>query len=120
MDHHCGGVPSPRGVKVMEGGWSSDVSLWDLIRLQKPSNLLELMGRVGLSLQVSSVWASFCLCPSDLADRVGDLPHLQEQQLLGDLSCSFGTCSLELEGFLAEVESGRFRVDVFEAHPKLQ
>ena len=53
-------------------------SQWDPIRLQKPSNPLELMGRVELSLWVSSVHASFCLCPSDSAGRVGDLPHLRE------------------------------------------
>ena len=103
----------------MEGGWSSVASLWDPIRLGKPSNPLELMGRVELSLWVSSVWASFRLCPSDLADGEGEQPHLQEPQLLGDLSCSFRTGSLELEGFLAEVESGHFGVYVFELRPEL-
>ena len=103
----------------MEGGWSSVASLWDLIRLPKPSNPLELMGRVELSSQVSSVWASFRLRSFDLAGGVGNLPHLQEPRLLGDLSCSFGTCSLELEGFLAKVESGHFGVDVSEPRPEL-
>ena len=104
----------------MEGGWSTAASLWDPIRLQKPSNPLELMGRVELSSRVSSVWASFCLCPSVSADGEGEWPHLQELRLLGDLSCSFRTGSLELEGFLAEVESGCFRVDVLEPHPELR
>ena len=103
----------------MEEGWSSVALLWDPIRLRKPSNPLELMGRVKLSSQMSSVQTSFCLCPPDLAGRVGDLPHLQELPLLGDLSCSFRTCSLEPEGFLAKVESGHFGVDVFELCPEL-
>ena len=75
MDHHCHRVLSPRGVEVMEGGWSS---VWDTIRLWKPSNPLELMGRMELSSQVSSVQASFHLCSFDLAGGVGDLLHLQE------------------------------------------
>ena len=104
----------------MEGGWSSVALLWDPIRLQKPSNPLELMGRVALSSWVFSVQASFCLCLSDSADGEGEWPCLQELQLLGDLSCSFGTGSLELEGFLAEVESGHFRVDVLEPRPELR
>ena len=78
MDHHCHGVLSPRGVKVMEGGWSSVASLRDPVGLWKPSNLLELMGRVELSLQVSSVWVSFRLHPFDSTGGVGDLPHLRE------------------------------------------
>ena len=104
----------------MEGGWSSVASLWDPIRLRNPSNPLELMRRVEFSSWVSSVWASFHLHPSDLAGGEGDWPHLQEPQPLGDLSCSFGTGSLELEDFLAEVESGNFRVDVFEPHPEIR
>ena len=103
----------------MEGGWSSAASLWDPVRLRKPSNPLELMGTVELSLPVSSVWAVFHLRLSDLAGGVGDLPHLREPRLLEDLSCSFGTCSLELEGFLAEVVSGHFGVDVIELRPEL-
>ena len=62
----------------MEGGWSSIALLWDPVRLRKPPNPLELMGRVELSSCVSSVWASFHLCPSDLVDREGEQPHLQE------------------------------------------
>ena len=119
MDHCCHRALIPRGVEVMERGWSSVASLWDPIRLQKPSNLLKLMGRVELSSQGSSVLASFYLCSFDLAGGVGDQPHLQEPQLLGDLSCSFMTCSLELEGFLAEMESGHFGIDVFEPRPEL-
>ena len=78
------------------------------------------MGRVELTSQVSSVWAFFCLHSFDLAGGVGDLLHLRELRLLGDLSCSFRTCSLELEGFLAEVESGHFGVDVFKPRPELR
>ena len=53
--HHCLGQARPKGVEVMEGGNSSVTSLWEPIGLQRPSNTLELMGRVELSVQVSSV-----------------------------------------------------------------
>ena len=76
MECHCSGALSPRGVKVMEGGWSSVASLWDPVGLQKPSNPLELMGRVELSLQVSSVQASFHLHSFDSAGGAEDLPCL--------------------------------------------
>ena len=92
--------------------------LWDPVGLQKPSNLLELMGRVELSSRVSSVWASFRLCLADSADEEGERPCLPEPRLLGDLSCSFRAGSLELEGFLAKVESGHFGVDVLELRPE--
>ena len=45
---------------------------------------------------------------------------LARAAILGRLFCSFGAGSLELEGFLAEVESGHFRVDVLEPHPELR
>ena len=73
-----------------------------------------------LSAWVSSVWTYFCLCPTDSVDGEGEWPCLQELQLLEDLSCSFGAGSLELEGFLAEVESGHFEVDVLELRPELR
>ena len=60
----------------MEGGWSSVALLWDPIKLQMPSNPLELMGHVELSSLVSSVWGFFCLHSFDSAGGVGDLPHL--------------------------------------------
>ena len=44
----------------------------------KASNPLELTGRVELSSQVSSVWASFHLRPSDLADGEEEWQGLQE------------------------------------------
>ena len=39
---------------------------------------------------------------------------------MGDFSWLFKVGSLEMEGFLAEVESGRFGVEVLELCPKLQ
>ena len=39
----------PRGVEVMEGGNSSVTLLWELVGLRRPSNTLELTGRVELS-----------------------------------------------------------------------
>ena len=71
-------------------------------------------GRVELSAWVSSVQTSFHLHLTDSADGEGERPHLQELRPLGDFSWSFEVGSLELEGFLAEVESGHFGVDVLE------
>ena len=59
----------------MERGRSSVTSLWDPIELQRSSNALELMGRVELSVQVSSVWTSFHLHLTDSADREGEWLH---------------------------------------------
>ena len=102
----------------MEGGWSSVTLLWDPVGLQKLSNPLELMGSVELSVQVSSVWTSFCLHLTDSADG-GEWLRLRELRLLRDFSCLLGAGSLELEGFLAEAESGQFGADVLEPHPEL-
>ena len=73
--HHCLGLPRPKGVEV-EGGRSLVTSLWDPVGLRRPSNVLELMGRVVLSVQVSSVWTSICLCPTDSADGGGGMAVL--------------------------------------------
>ena len=62
----------------MEGGWRSLTSLWDPVGLWKPSNALELMGSVELSVQVSSVWTSFHLHLTDSADGEGEWLCLQE------------------------------------------
>ena len=83
-------------------------SLWNPIRLQKPSNPLELMGRVELSLWVSAVQASFCLHPSDSADREGNGCACESHDSWETYPGLSG--SLELEGFLNEVESGCFGV----------
>ena len=69
---HCLGVPRPKGVEVMEGGWSLVTSLWDPVGLQKPSNVLELMASVELSVQVPSVQTPFCLCLTDSVDSEGE------------------------------------------------
>ena len=60
----------------MEGGSSSVTLLWEPIGLWRPSNTLELMGRVELSVWVSSMWTSFHLHLTDLADGEGEQPHL--------------------------------------------
>ena len=44
--HPCLGPAWPKEVKVMEGGNDSIMSLKEPIGLWKPSNMLELMGRV--------------------------------------------------------------------------
>ena len=107
---HCLEPPRSKGVKVMEGGRSLVTSLWDPVGLWRPSKALELTGRVELSVWVSSMWTSFCLCPTDLADGEGEQPLLREPQALGDFSWPFEVGSLELEGFLAEVVTGHFGV----------
>ena len=56
----------------MEGGSSSVTLLWESVGLQRPSNTLELTGRVELSVWVSSVQTSFHLHPTDLADGEGE------------------------------------------------
>ena len=56
----------------------------------------------------------------DGADGEGEWLHLREPRALGDFSWPFEVGSLELEGFLAEVESGHFGVEVLELHPELR
>ena len=102
----------------MEGGRSSVSLLWDPVGLRRPSKALELMGRVELSVWLPSVQTSFRLRPTDSADGEGERPCLREQQALGDFSCLLEASPLELEGFLVEVESGCFRVDMLELRPE--
>ena len=60
----------------MEGGNSSVTSLWEPVGLGRLSNILELMGRVKLSVQESSMQTSFCLHLTDSADGEGEQSHL--------------------------------------------
>ena len=53
--HPCLGPAWPKGVQVMEGGNGSVMSLKEPIGLWKPSNMLELMGRVVLTAPVFHV-----------------------------------------------------------------
>ena len=53
--HLCLRPAWPRGVEVMEGGNGSIMSLKELVGLQKASNMLELMGRVVLTMLESSL-----------------------------------------------------------------
>ena len=110
--HHCLGPPRPKGVEVMEGGRGSVPLLWDPLGLQRPSKALELTGRVELSVWLPSMQTSFCLHPTDSVDGEGEQLCLWDPCALGDLSWPFEVGPLELEGFLVEVESGHFRVDV--------
>ena len=57
--------------------------------------------------------------PADSAAGEGEQLCLQELRAFGDFFWLFDIGSLELEGFLAEVESGCFGVEVLELHPKL-
>ena len=104
----------------MEGGRSLVTLLWDPVGLWTLSKALELMGRVELSVQVSSMWTSFHLHLTDWVDGEGKQLHLREPRALGDFSCALKASPLELEGFLVEVELGCFRVDMLELHPELQ
>ena len=63
---------------------------------------------------------SFHLGPTDSVDWEGEQLCLQEPQALGDFSWLFKVGSLEQEGFLAEVESGHFGVEVLELRPELR
>ena len=98
----------------MEGGNGSITSLKKPIRLQKASNMLELMGRVVLIAQESSPQISLHLHPADPGVGEGERPCLQELRACGDFALSSGVDSLGQEGFLADVESGRFGVEVLE------
>ena len=80
--------------------------------------MLELTGRVELSVRLPSMWTSFHLCLTDLVDGEGEWPHLWDPHALADLSWPFEVGPLELEGFLVEVELGHFRIDVLELHPE--
>ena len=100
------------------GGNGSVTSLKEPVGLQKPSNMLELMGRVVMTVPESSMQKSLHLHPADLAVAEGKWPHLQELQAFGDFSWPFEVGSLEQEGFLAEVESEHFGVEVLELHPE--
>ena len=100
------GPPRPKGVEVMEGGRGSVPLLWDPTGLQRPSKVLELTGRVELSVQLPSLQTSLHLRPTNLVDGEGEQPCLQDPCTLGDLSWPFEVGSLELEGFLVEVELG--------------
>ena len=103
----------------MEGGNSSVTLLWEPVGLQRQSNTLELTGRVELSVQESSMQTSFHLDLTDSADGEGECPCLQELRALRDFSWLSEVGSLKQEGFLAEVESGHFGVEVLELRPEL-
>ena len=60
---------------------------------------------------------SLHLHPADLAMGEGEWPCLGELQAFGDFSWPFEVGSLEQEGFLAEVESRCFGVEVLELCP---
>ena len=117
--HPCLRPSRPKGVKVMEGGNGSVTSLKEPVGLRKPSNRLELTGRVVLTVQESSQQKSLHLHLADLAVGEGERPCLQELWDFGDLSWLYEVDSLGQEGFLAEVELGHFRVEVLELCPDL-
>ena len=70
----------------MEGGNGSITSLTEPIRLQKVSNMLELMGRVVLTALESSLQRSFCLHPVDPEVGEGKQPCFQELCACGDFA----------------------------------
>ena len=101
----------------MEGGNGSVTLLKEPVGLWKPSNMLELMGRVVSTVPESSWWKSLHLHLADSAVGEGKWPHLQELRDFEDFSWPFDVGSLGQEGFLAEVESGHFGVEVLELCP---
>ena len=98
------------------GGNSSIMSLKEPVRLWKVSNMLELMGRVVSTILESSLQRSLYLCPADPEVGEGEQPCLRELQACGHFAWSSGVDSFGQEGFLADVESGHFGVEVLELH----
>ena len=76
--------------------------------------MLELTGRVELSVRLPSMQTSFHLHPTDSVDGEGEQPCLWDPRALGDLFWLSEVGPLELEGFLVEVELGHFGVDMLE------
>ena len=72
----CLGLAWPKGVKVMEGGNGSVMLLKEPVGLQKPSNLLELTGRVVSTMPESSMQSSFHLPLADPVAGEGKWPCL--------------------------------------------
>ena len=102
----------------MEGGSGSIMSLKEPIGLPKVFNMLELMGRVVLTVLESTPQRSLHLHPADPEVGEGKWPCLQELWACGDFTWSSGVDSLGQEGFLADVESRHFRVEVLELCPE--
>ena len=114
--HPSLGPALPRGVEGMEGASNSIMSLREPIRLQNMSNMLELMGRVMLAILESTLQRSLHLHPAAPEAGEGKQPHLRELWACGDFTWSSGVDSLGQEGFLADVESRHFGVEVLELH----
>ena len=79
--------------------------------------MLELTGRVVSTVPESSMQKSLHLHPADPVVGEGERLCLGELRAFGDFSWLFEVGPLEQEGFLAEVESGHFRVEVLELCP---
>ena len=108
------GTGLTQGVEVMEWGSGSITSLREPIRLQKVSNMMEMMGRVVSTILEFTSQRSLHLHPADPEAGEGKQPFLQELWACGNFAWSSGVDSLEQEGFLADVESGCFGVEVLE------
>ena len=102
----------------MEGGSGSTTLLKEPVGLWKVSNMLEPMGRVVFIVLESTPQRFLHLHPADPAAGEGEWPHLQELHTCGDFAWASGVDSSGQEGFLADVESGCFRVEVLELCPK--
>ena len=98
----------------MEGGSGSITSLKEPVGLWKVSNMLEPMGRVVSTILESTPQRSLHLHPADPEAGEGKQPHLQELQACGDFAWLSMVDSLGQEGFLVDVESGHFGVEVLE------
>ena len=105
-------------------GWRRSAGQIGLLKepigVQKVSDMLEPMGRVMLAVLESTPQGSLHLCPADPEVGEGKRPCLQELQTCGDFAWSSKVKSLGQEGFLVDVESAHFRVDVLELHPEPQ
>ena len=75
-----------QGSQSNGAGSSSITLLKEPVRLRKPSNMLELMGRVVLTMPEPSMQRSFHLHLADPAAGEGKRPRLQELGPFGDFA----------------------------------
>ena len=85
---------------------------WSMVshRVDSP----EPMGRVVLTVLESTLQRFLHLHPADPEAGEGEWLHLQKLRACGDFAWSSRVNSLGQEGFLADVESGHFGVEVLE------
>ena len=115
--HPSLGPALPRGVEVIDGARGSTTSLREPVGLRNVSIVLEPRDRVVSTVPEAILLRSLHLLPADPAVGEGEQPRFLELQACGDFAWQSGVDSWGQEGFLADVESGHFGVEVLELHP---